>query len=336
MSNEHEAWLGLTKEDPIEPELPICDPHHHLWGPPRGPYFLEEFLQDARGHNIVHTVFVECESMYRESGPEEMRPLGETEFVESIANQSASGQYGKTRVAAGIVGYVDLKLGTAAAPVFEAHMAASKRFRGIRYISPWDANFDQLLPPALEHLKQPPKILLEPKLREGFAYLQKYGLSFDAWFFHTQMMDLVDLARAFPDVTTILDHIGTPLGIGPYAGKREEVFQEWKKGIAAVATCPNVLVKLGALGMHNSGFGWDERTTPPGSVELSEAMAPYFLWCIEQFGTERCMFESNFPPDKVSYSYTVLWNAFKRITKGFSPEERANLFYNTATKAYRL
>jgi len=211
-------------------------------------------------------------------------------------------------------------------------MAASRnRFRGIRHISAWDANTD------IRSYRNPPKgLLLDPKFREGFACLQKYGLSFDAWLYHPQLMELVDLARTFPDTPIIVDHIGGPLGIGPYAEKREEVFEEWKHGIAVLATCPNVVVKLGGLGMPLCGFGWNERSTPPGSAELAETMIPYYHWCIEQFGVDRCMFESNFPVDKISYSYAVLWNAFKRVSKGFSPEDRAALFHDTAVKAYRL
>ncbi len=333
MVTERDAWLTLTIEDPMDSNLPICDPHHHLWDRPNDRYLLEELLQDIRGgHNIVQTVFVEGKSMYRGDGPLEMQPVGETECVQGIAAQSASGQYGMTTVAAGIVGFANLTLGAAVVPVLEAHIAAGRnRFRGIRHISSWDASTD------IVSSRNPPKgLLLDPKFREGFAYLQKYGLSFDAWLYHPQLMELVDLARAFPDTSIILDHVGGPLGIGPYAGKREEVFQEWKRGIATLATCPNVVAKLGGLGIQICGFGWHERATPPNSAELAEAMAPYYHWCIGQFGVDRCMFESNFPVDKTSYSYTVLWNAFKRIAEGFSSEDRGAMFHDTAVKVYRL
>ncbi|GAJ10431.1 unnamed protein product, partial [marine sediment metagenome] len=236
--------------------------------------------------HIVQTVFVECGSMYREGGLQEMQPVGETEFVQGIAAQNASGQYGMTTVAAGIVGFADFTLGAAVAPVLEAHIAASRnRFRGVRF----------------RGIRQtPPKgLLLNPKFREGFACLQKYNLSFDALvLYHSCLMELVDLARAFPDIPIIVNHTGDPRGTGPYAGKREEVFQEWKRGIAALANCPNVVMKLGGLGLPLCGFGWHERATPPGSAELAEAMAPYYRRCIEQFGVDRCMFESNFPVDK--------------------------------------
>lgn len=330
---EHEASLISTTEDPMDPDLPICDPHHHLWDRPNSRYLLEEFLQDIRGHHhIVQTVFVECRSMYRKDGPQEMQPVGETEFVQGIADQSASGRYGMVTVAAGIVSFADLTLGAAVAPVLEAHIMASRnRFRGIRHPCVWDANAD-----ILSRRNFHKGLLLYSKFREGFACLQKYGLSFDAWVYHPQLMELVDLARAFPNVPIILEHMGEPLGIGPYAGKRKEVFQEWKQGIAALATCPNVVVKLGGAGMSNCGFGWHNRITPLTSAELAEAMAPYYLLCIEKFGVDRCMFESNFPVDKLGYSYTVLWNAFKRISKDFSPEDKAALFHDTAVKVYRL
>lgn len=331
MVTGREAWLRSTIEEPIDPALPICDPHHHLWDHPGNRYFLEDMLRDtAAGHRIVQTVFLECRSMYRKDGPEEMRPLGETEFVESIAAQSASGRYGTTRVAAGIVGFADLTLGAAVTRVLEAHLAASPaRFRGIRHITTWDDSPDIIS-------RKTPGLLLNPKFREGFACLQKYGLSFDAWLYHTQLMELVDLARAFPDTPIILDHVGTPLGIGPYAGKREEVFQEWKRGIAALATCPNVVAKVGGFGMGYCGLGWNRRPAPPGSAEVAATIAPHFRWCMEHFGAERCMFESNFPVDKESYSYTVLWNAFKRISTDLSPGERAALFHDTAARVYRL
>ncbi len=228
-----------------------------------------------------------------------------------------------TAVAAGIVGFADRTLGAAVAPLLEAHIAASRnRFRGIRF--------------RAIRRTSPEGLLSDPKFREGFACLQKCNLSYDGSAHQPDMMDLVDLARVFPNIPIIVNHTGVSFGAGPYAGKPEEVFQEWKRGIAALASCPNVVMKLGGLGMKMHGFGWHQRATPPGSAELAEAMAPYYLWCIEQFGADRCMFESNFPVDKMSYSYTVLWNAFKRICEGFSPEDCSALFHDTAVRTYRL
>ena len=334
MATEREAWLNLTVEDPLEPDLPICDPHHHLWDRPNDRYFLEDLLKDTGGgHNIVQTVFVECRAMYKESGPEEMRPVGETEFVQGVADQAASGKYGKTAVASGIVGFADLSIGSNVASVLEAHIAASKnRFRGIRHISVWTPN-----PADIMAAHNAPKgLLLDPKFREGFAYLQKYNLSFDAWLYFPQMMELVDLARAFPDTSIVVDHIGGLVRVGPFAGKDDEVLRDWKRGIDALAACPNVSAKLGGLGTPRCGFGWFEQAAPPGSVEMAKGLAPYFNYCIEQFGAERCMFESNFPVDKASFSYTVMWNAFKRLSKDFTPQERAALFHDTAARVYRL
>ena len=333
MATDHEAWLALTEEEPIEPDLPICDPHHHLWDHPDNRYLLDELTRDlSAGHCVVQTVFVECHSMYRKDGPQDMAPVGETEFVQGVAAQSASGQYGATAVAAGIVSNADLSLGAAVAPVLEAHMAASgNRCRGIRYSLAWDASPDITSAGARTH-----GLLSDAKFREGFACLQRYGLSFDALLYHPQLTELVDLANTFPEVTIILNHIGRPLGTGPYAGKRDEVFEDWKRGITAVAACPNVVVKVGGLGNTISGFDWHQRTLPPTSTELAQTMAPYYLFCIEQLGVNRCMFESNFPVDKASYSYNVLWNAFKRMTRDFSKGELAALFHDTAAKAYRL
>ena len=251
--------------------------------------------------------------------------MSETEWVEKTVSQSSN----TPDVAAGIVGFADLTSGADVEQVLEAHIAAGKgRFRGVRQTSTWDAS------PNFRSTSK--GLLLEQKFREGFACLRKHGLSFDAWLYHPQLNELADLARAFPDTTVIADHVGGPLGIGPYTRDRETVFQQWKREIGALADCHNVVVKLGGLGMEICGFGWYEKAAPPNSTELSEAMAPYFIWCIEKFGVNRCMFESNFPVDKQSYSYTVMWNAFKRIAEKFSPGERAALFHDTATKFYRL
>jgi L-fuconolactonase len=290
-------------------------------------------LQDiSGGHRIVRTVFVESRLMPRLGGPPEMQPVGETEYVAGVTARQATGQPVKTGVAAGIVGFADLTLGEAVAPVLEAHIAAGRgRFRGIRYTTAWDAS-----PEIRSRRKMQPGILLDAKFREGFSCLKKYGLSFDAWLFHPQLMELADLAGAFPDTPIIVNHVGGPLGIGPYASQRQAAFQDWKQGMAALAECPNVYVKLGGFGMELFGFGWHERPRPPDSVHLAEAITPYFSWCLERFGVSRCMFESNFPVDKRSYSYTIVWNAFKRLSKDISPEERRRLFYDNAVSVYRL
>ena len=332
MADEHDMKAGA--EAALDPELPICDPHHHLWDHPGNRYLLDELLHDTdSGHTVVQTVFVECLSMYRKDGPPEMKPVGETEFVQGIAAQSASGNYGPMAACTGIVGFADLSLGDGVQAVLEAHLAASpNRFRGIRHAASWHASPDI----RNAHTGAPEGLMLETTFRTGLACLHRLGLSLDAWLYHTQLMELVDLARACPDGTIILDHVGGPLGIGPYEGQRDAVFQDWKRGMTELATCPNVVVKLGGLTMPMSGFGWHKHDTPPTSAQLAQALGPYYLFCIEQFGVERCMFESNFPVDKTSCSYVVLWNAFKRITHDFSADERLALFHDTAARAYRL
>ena len=326
-------WLALRCEEPLEPDLPIIDPHHHLWDHPGNRYLLADLLEDAgSGHRIVATLFVECRAMYRADAPLELRSLGETEFVNGIAAMSASGGYGPTRACAGIIGNVDLRLGSRAVDALEAHMAVGGgRFRGIRNVSAWHQEGIRAT------TSNPPGgLLLDPAFREGFACLARLGLSFDAWLMHTQLDDLLDLARAFPDTTIVLDHVGGPIGIGSYAGKRQEVFASWSAAIRELARCPNVHVKLGGLGMHLFGFDFHARELPPSSQDLAQAWKPYIETCLSAFGAGRCMFESNFPVDKGSCSYGVLWNAFKRLTTGCTADEKTALYSGTACKVYRL
>jgi L-fuconolactonase len=328
-----EEWIQLTSEDAIDPELPICDAHHHLWYETENGYSLEDYLGDiSGGHRVVQTVFVESGKMLSPDKSPDTQPVGETEYIQNIVSQSCSQKAVKTQVAAGIVGFADLTLGSKVEPVLEAHIQAGKgNFRGIRQTSAYDSS-----PAVKSHQDIPEGLLSNTKFQEGLGCLKKYNLSFDAWLYYHQLHELADLARKFPDVIIIVDHAGGLLGVGPYKERQKEVYLEWHKWISILANFKNVYLKLGGMGMFNCGFGWDIRTTPPGSDELSKVTSPYFLWCIEQFGVERCMFESNFPVDKRSYSYTVLWNAFKKITQDFSVPERQALFHNTAAKVYRL
>jgi L-fuconolactonase len=321
----------LSAEAPLEPDLPICDAHHHLWMRPPKNYLLDDLLDDlSSAHNIVSTVAVECGCNYRKSGPEALKPIGETEFLESVAEGVANEPAIKSRIVSAIVGYADLTLGEAVAPVLDAHLAASpSRFRGIRYSTTWDAS-------GALRSESPPGMLADSKFRQGMAWLKKFKLTFDAWLYHPQLAELADLAGAFPDVTIILNHLGAPLGVGPYAGKRDEVFQVWSRGIAEVARRPNVVVKLGGVGSVRSGYDWHERAIKPSSAELAAVLQPYFEACIESFGVDRCMFESNFPVEKLSNSYVVIWNAFKRVTEHYSRAERKTLFHDTATRIYRI
>src|SRR6516164_2791 len=294
-------WLDKHHEEIIEPGLPIIDPHHHLWDRPGYRYLFPELLADVgSGHNIRATCYEQAREMYRADGPEELRSLGETEFVSGVSAMSASGKYGPTRCIAGIVGFVDLRLGA----------------RGIRNGSTWSDD------PTLKTFTAggPPGLLLDKSFREGFATLAPLGLTFDAWMFQTQLKDLADLARAFPQTTIVLNHCGGPLAVGPYAGKREEAFTEWRDRIREVASLPNTYVKLGGLGMRPIGYTFFDNDQPPSSQDLEKAWRPYIETCITAFGTQRSMFESNFPVDKGTCSYQVLWNAFKRIAAGYSAD----------------
>jgi L-fuconolactonase len=332
-------WLALTPESAIEPDLPICDPHHHFWDfrlerVPYQRYLLHELAADLNGgHNVRSTVFVEARSMYRPDGPEELRPIGEMEFVQGLAAASANGLYGPARAAASIVGHANLNLGEKVQPVLEALQAASpNRFRGIRHSVTWDPH-SEVENTAAHRI---PGQLGSDAFRAGARVLTRMGLSYDAWLYFPQLPELVDFARANSDLTIILNHVGGLLRTGPYANKDDEVMPAWRSGIAAAAACPNVNVKLGGIGMPRTGFDWAWRSKPIGSEELAEQMAPIMNYCIEQFGPNRAMFESNFPVDKVSYSYTVMYNAFKRLSKGYSASERAALFHDTAARVYRV
>jgi len=333
-ADPHENWLGLRKEEIIDPTRPIVDPHHHLWDRGGQRYLIEDLAADiASGHNITATVYVEARSMYRAGGPEALRPVGEVEFANGAAAMSASGGYGPAVICAGIVGHVNLLLGDTARPALEAEIAAGQgRFRGIRHSSAWDADPDV----AGIYATRPKGLLLDPTFREGFACLAPLGLSFDAWLFHPQIGDLTDLARAFPDTKIVLDHCGGPIGIGSYANRREEIFASWNTSIRKIAKCPNVVVKLGGLAMRLLGYDFHERPQPPSSEDLAAAWRPYIETCIEAFGPARCMFESNFPPDKGQCSYQVIFNAFKRIAAPYSEAEKTALFSKTATDFYRL
>jgi L-fuconolactonase len=340
----------------LDPDLPIVDPHHHLWdrrnytappstaGAPAHPfitaiagaqrYLLDELLADTgSGHNVRATVFVECGAMYRADGPVEMRPIGETEFVNGVAAMSASGGYGETRACAGIVSKADLLLGDAVKPVLEAHVqAASGRFRGIRNSASFEADKEVLGP--LNRVEE--GLYRDATFRKGFAHLAPMGLSFDAWLLEPQLPDLIDLARAFPDTAIVLDHVGTPLGRGSYEGRLEERFGVWRDNIRELAKSPKVAVKLGGLAMAFCNFPSFLAKPRAPSEQLAAEWAPYIEACIEAFGAERCMFESNFPVDMGACDYPTLWNAFKRIAKGCSADEKTALFSGTATKVYRL
>jgi L-fuconolactonase len=344
----------VAPEAILEPDLPIVDPHHHLWDwpadrladrpvPPHGfdtviarslHYLLPEFLADLNtGHNIRATVFVQCTAMYRADGPEAFKSVGETEFVNGVAAMCASGRYGEVRACAGIVGHVDLTMGTMVGPALEAHLrAGGERFKGIRHTASFDKD-----PAVLGLLARIDGGLYESKaFRQGYAQLSKHGLSFDAWLIEPQLHELVALASAFPDTPVVLDHVGTPLGIASYQGRREERFPIWRDNLAKLAALPHVSVKLGGLAMPFCNFPSFLQTPAARSTQLAAEWKPYIETCIELFGVERCMFESNFPVDLGSCTYPVLWNAFKVLAKNYSAAEKAALFSGTAKKFYRL
>ena len=325
------AWLGQYREEILEPELPIVDPHHHLWDRGGG-YFLDQLLEDTgSGHNVLATVFVQCGYGYRTTGPEPLRPVGETEFVAGIAREAERRKL-RTRACAGIVGTADLTLGDKVVEVLVAHIeAGGGRFKGIRHITSRHEAFDASLLP-----RPPARQMADPMFRKGFARLAAMDLSFDAWLYHNQIPELTDLARAFPQAPIVLNHFGGPLGVGPYRGKRDEVFPAWLADLRELAKCPNVHVKLGGLGMVIMGFDFHKEALPPSSETLASSWRPYVESCVELFGAERCMFESNFPVDKAMFSYPVLWNAFKRIAAGVSTAQKSALFHDTAANFYRL
>ncbi|HQD81454.1 MAG TPA: amidohydrolase family protein [Quisquiliibacterium sp.] len=328
------AWLAGHTEDVLEPDLPIVDPHHHLWVANGQPYLLPELLADVgSGHDIRATVFAECRAMYRADGPEEWRSLGETEFVTGVSAMAASGTFGRTRACAAMFGYVDLRLGERVRPLLEAHLVASgHRFRGIRFSTAWDAS------ERLHRAVPEPELLRDARVRAGVACLGPLGLSLDVWVYHPQLDEVAELAAAFPDTTIILNHIGVPILGGPYAGRRDEVMAAWQAAMARVARHPNVVLKVGAIPIRVPGASAASSASaaPPSSETVAAAWKPFASTCIELFGVERCMFESNFPVQKRFCSYQVVWNAFKRLAAGASADEKRALFGGTAVRAYRL
>ena len=321
-------WFAQVTEEAIEPSRPIVDPHHHLW--PTGgalPYGLQDLHADASsGHNITKTVFIECGAAYATGVPEHLAPVGETTFVAGESKRDPA------HLISGIIAHADLRRNDVTA-ILDAHEeAGGGLFRGIR-----DALSRADHPEVLAIPGHAPRDLYkDPDFRRGVALLGTRGLTYDSWHYHYQNQEFLELARAVPETTMILDHFGTPLGVGPYAPHREEIFSQWKIDIANIAECSNVVAKLGGLAMPDNGFGWHEAERPPTSDEFLAVQRRYFEHTIECFGPERCMFESNFPVDRFSLSYTVVWNAFKKLVASFSESEKDAMFRGTATRIYRL
>lgn len=334
------AERTACKEVVLEPNQPIVDAHHHLYDRPGLRYLLDDLLADVgSGHDVRATVYVQARAMLRQDGDERFKPVGETEFANGVAAMCASGTYGPIRACAAIVGAADLRLGHDVRPVLEAHIAAAGgpvesggRFRGIRHVAAWDPEPAFLNPayPTSEDL------LDLTGFRAGFSHLAPLGLSFDAWLYFHQIPRLTALARAFPDTPIVLNHCGGIQGRGRYERKRAEVFRQWSTALRELALCPNVMVKLGGLGMPQTGLAPDRRDGVPLSVDLAGAWRPWMEECIDAFGSSRCMFESNFPADRTGHAYVEGWNAFKRLAMGASPAEKADLFWRSACAFYRL
>ena len=326
-------WLGQFVEDVIDPDRVINDPHHHLWDHADWrPYKLDDLWADTgSGHLIRNTVFIECHSHYHSSGDKDFRSLGETEFAAAVAAESRSHNNQRANIA-GIVARADLRLPNLDA-ILDAHeSAADGLLRGIRHPAARDELGDFLHIPG----RSQAGLYANTAFRRGLRTLAQRGLCFDAWHYHHQNGEFLAAACAVPEATMVLNHFGTPLGVGPYASQRDSIFSRWRDDITALARCPNVYAKLGGLAMPDNGFGWHIRDRPASSDELVSAQARFYLHTIECFGPQRCMFESNFPVDRLSISYRSLWNAFKKLTASFSASEKDALFRGTAASVYTL
>jgi L-fuconolactonase len=327
-----EDWLAQVTEEILEPDRRIVDAHHHFFATSTeyARYGLADLWGDTDSHHVEQTIYLECGEGHRLEGPAPLRPVGETAWVDRIAAQARlrpqAAQIGA------IIGTAELRLGPRVHEVLDAHMEASPLFRGIRQTAAWDPCPQVVSGKGLADAN----LYADPAFRAGFALLAGIGLVFDAWHYHTQSPGLAALARAFPETSIVLDHFGTPIGVGPYAGRQDEVFTRWAGDLEEVATCPNVTVKLGGLALPWTGFGFERRARPPTSDELVSQQARYYHHAIATFGPDRCMFESNFPVDKCAVSYAVLWNAFKKIAAPYTETEKDALFRGTATRVYRL
>ena len=324
-----QEWLDSLIEPVVDPDATIIDPHHHLW--PAGgsmAYGLADLEADlGSGHHVVDTVFVECGAAYDRRTDGALAPVGETVFVTGEAERCGR------QVMGGIVAHADLRDAAHLDAVLDAHVAAGNgRFRGIRHAGSHALHPDVLMIPG----RAPVELYADASFRAGVARLGERGLTYDTWHYHYQNQDFADLARSVPGTTMVLDHFGTPLGVGPYASQREHIFAQWKADIADIARCQNVVAKIGGLAMPDNGFGWHTADRPPTSDEFIEAQGRYYLHAIEQFGPQRCMFESNFPVDRLSLSYRTFWNAAKKLVADFSADERDALLRGTAARIYRL
>tara|TARA_X000000368_G_scaffold178493_1_gene140847 strand:+ start:4874 stop:5902 length:1029 start_codon:yes stop_codon:yes gene_type:complete len=340
MSNlSQQEWLAQISEEIIDPEQRIIDPHHHLWpgvssdsSENSNQYLLEDLWADtSSGHNVTNTVFIDCSQCYWNSTDQALNPVGETEFVKKIADESKADP--KQATISGIVGHVDMLLGFEAERVLEKHLEIGQElFKGIRHAGGWDPhpNVRNSHHDAFEGL------YLQPNFLDGLQTLAKLGYVFEAWQYHHQIPQITELAKQFPDLVIILNHFSGPLGIGSYENKQADIFPQWQKDLKELSLHENVFAKLGGLAMPVNGFGFHIQDKPPTSDEFILKQKAYYETALEYFTPKRCMFESNFPVDKASISYPVLWNAFKKLATSYSASEKDQLFYKTASTVYRI
>lgn len=329
-----EDWLAMHSEPIISPEQEIIDSHHHLWDRSYSRYLFDELLTDFNsGHRIIGSIYVQCKSMYRKDGDPAFNSVGEVEFVNGIAAQFASGQYGQHLGCQGIVGFADLQLGDNVEPILERLIqAGGGRLKGIRNTTAWHAD-----PEVVSNPNPPPAGLLQTtQFLDGCKKLSQKNLVLDIWAYHTQLSEVYVLALQCPDLTIVLDHVGGPLGVGHDATSNERGFTYWHEQMKKIAKCQNVKLKIGGFGMKIIGHPFYREPLPPTSLDLANAWRKYVDAVIELFGPRRCMFESNFPVDKGMFSYQVLWNAFKRLSFRYSEVERNFLFRDCARETYRL
>lgn len=330
-------WFTQTEEAPLAPEVPVVDAHHHLWNVNGHRYLAEEFLAEFQhGHDVRATVYLECHSGWLTEGPEHMKPVGETLFAVDQARSSESAQSGCRKICAlnaGIVSFADLSLGNAVSEVLDAHIdAGAGRFRGLRHAAAWDPSPDV----HNSHTNPPQGLMEQAAFRQGLRQAAARGLSVDIYHYYPQIGELVDLARAIPEATIVCNHLGGLIGVGPYSGRRAEYFEPWKRTIEQLAECENVCMKVGGLAMRSCGLNWHKKSKPMSSQDYLDINGDWMRAAIDSFGPQRCMFESNFPMDKVSISHTNLWNAFKLVAAEYSDSERNALCHGTAGRVYRL
>ena len=328
-------WLAQVKEEIIDPQLPIIDPHHHLWNGDNQlagsfPYLIENLNEDTfSGHNIVGTIFMECAQGYYLNGEEKYKPVGETEFVINLIKDSK--KLPESTNIMGIIGYANLMLGTDVKDVLDEHLSKGEGlFKGIRHAAGWDKNNEI----HNSHSNPIENIYYDKNFIKGAEELINLNLTFDAWHYHHQITDLSIFAERYPELIIIHDHFGGPLGVGPYEGKREEIFKKWKDDISLLSESKNVYAKLGGLAMPVNGWNFHKQDKPASSDQIVDLHQQYYLHTINCFGADRCMFESNFPVDRRSVTYHILWNAFKKMVSDYSDEDKNKLFFKNAKDVY--